>query len=165
MRVFIGIGSNIENRVNNILRSIGYIKRQKNIELKQISSFYLTEPEGEKLTRPFINCAIEIKTTLTPLQILNLMERIEKKMGRKEKGTMKDRIIDLDIIFYGTRKVVSDRLTIPHPRAHLRRFVLTPLAEIAPDFVHPVFHKKISDLKEKLTDNSVIIKIGKATSI
>lgn len=163
--VFIGIGSNIENRIDNILRSIKYINKKKNIKIKKISSFYLTEPEGEKMTKPFVNCAIEITTNLTPFKLLETLEDIEKKMGRKKKGTMEDRVIDLDILFYGTKKVISQKLTIPHPKAHLRRFVLVPLSEIAPEFVHPLYRKKISILKDKLTDNSVIIKLGKIIPI
>lgn len=159
--VFIGIGSNIDNRINNILRSINDINKDKNIKIKKISSFYLTEPEGEKMTKPFVNCVIEIETNLTPLKLLQTLGDIEKRMGRKKKGTMEDRIIDLDILFYSTKKYISQKLTIPHPKAHLRRFVLAPLDEIAPEFVHPVYHKKITQLKEKLTDNSVIIKLGK----
>lgn len=159
--VFIGIGSNIENRINNILRSIKYINKRKNIKIKKISSFYLTEPEGEKMTKPFVNCAIEIATNLTPFELLETLEDIEKKTGRKKKGTMEDRVIDLDILFYGTKKILSEKLTIPHPKAHLRRFVLVPLFEIAPEFVHPLYRKKISILKDKLTDNSVMIKLGK----
>lgn len=159
--VFIGIGSNIENRINNIFHSINNLKKIKNIRIKKISSLYLTEPEGEKMTKPFVNCAIEITTNLSPVKLLKTLEDLEKKMGRKKKGTMEDRVIDLDILFYGTKRVISQRLTIPHPKAHLRRFVLVPLSEIAPEFVHPLYHKKISILKDKLTDNSVIIKLGK----
>lgn len=162
-RAFIGIGSNIENRINNILKSIDNIKKSKSIKIKKISSFYLTEPEGEKLTKPFVNCVIEIRTVLPPLKLLERLENIEKKMGREKKGTMEDRIIDLDILFYGNKKILAEKLTIPHRKAHLRRFVLTPLAEIAPDFVHPVYHKKISALINKLTDNAVIIKLGRIT--
>ncbi len=158
--VFIGIGSNIGNRINNILRSLKYIKKRKNMKIKKISSFYLTEPEGEKMTKPFVNCAIEVSTDLTPSQLLETLEDIERKMGRRKKGTMEDRVIDLDILFYGTKKIASRRLTIPHPRAHLRRFVLAPLSEIAPEFVHPQFKKNMRALLDKLTDNSIIIKLG-----
>lgn len=161
MTAFIGIGSNIENRLNNILRSINYLKKSKNIRIKKISSFYLTEPEGEKMTKPFVNCVLEITTDLRPLKLLETLEEIERKMGREKKGTMEDRVIDLDILFFDNKRIESRKLTIPHPKAHLRRFVLVPLFEIAPDFVHPVYHKKISSLKEKLTDNSVIIKLGR----
>ncbi len=164
-RVFIGIGSNIEDRINNILTSINYIKKNKSIKIKKISSFYLTEPEGEKLTKPFVNCVLEVLTELSPFKLLTTLEEIEREMGRKKKGTMEDRVIDLDILFYGTKKILTEKLTIPHLKAHLRRFVLIPISEIAPEFIHPVYHKTISELKDKLTDNSVIIKLGRFFTI
>ncbi len=164
-RVFIGIGSNIENHITNILTSRNYIKKNNFIKIKKISSFYLTEPEGEKLTKPFVNCVLEVLTELSPLKLLATLEGIERRMGRKKKGTMEDRVIDLDILFYGTEKILTETLTIPHPKAHLRRFVIMPISEIAPEFIHPVYHKKISELKDKLTDNSVIIKLGRFYSI
>lgn len=158
-KVYIGLGSNKGDRSKNIARAIEELKKHKNIRVKKISSFYLTEPEGEKLTHPFINCVIELSTSLSPSQLLKTLEAIEKRMGRANKGTQEDRIIDLDILFMGKRRINTEKLTIPHKKAHLRRFVLVPLTEIAPNFIHPAFGKSISALLKKLTDDSVIIKL------
>jgi 2-amino-4-hydroxy-6-hydroxymethyldihydropteridine diphosphokinase len=161
MPAFIGIGSNIGDRVKNITMAIELIKQNKNIIVEKISSFYLTEPEGDSFTAPFVNCVIKISTKLTPIKLLEELENIEEKLGRKNKGKLQDRTIDLDILFFGNEQYSSERLTIPHPRAHLRRFVLIPMYEIAPEYVHPTCRKTIGSLIEKLTDNSVIIKLHK----
>ncbi len=161
---YIGIGSNIGNRVENCDK---VIKEIENFAvLKSVSSIYETEPVG-KLDQPyFINCVAEFVTYLTPNGLLVNLQKIENKFGRTRDEIGGPRIIDLDIIFYGDRVINDDNLTIPHPSAHLRRFVLEPLNEIAPALIHPVLKSSVSELLSDLSDEKSVKKIGKfSTSI
>jgi len=138
-RIFIGLGSNIEPRKDFILKAIEAI--QVLGELLQSSSIIETEPMGFDAQTNFLNAVIEIRTDLTPRALLLKLQEIEKKMGRISKSKNKvysSRTIDLDILYYGQQILLSPELTIPHPEIFNRDFVLTPLKEIAGDFVDPV---------------------------
>ena len=117
------------------------------------SSFIETAPWGFDSKNYFLNCAVAFETTLTPQQLLDTTEKIERELGRTAKTTNRDyhdRIIDIDILLYGNEAIESPRLTIPHPLMHQRTFVLEPLAEIAPDAVHPIKNKSIEQLLNEL---------------
>ena len=142
--VFIGIGSNIGNKEGNIRKAIGLIK--KKCKILKASSLYETEPVGYKEQDWFLNCAIEIDTKLNPLELLNFLQSIEKKLKRAKTIKNSPRIIDLDILFYSNKIIKEKNLIVPHPRLHERLFVLEPLKEIAPELVHPMFGKSIGEL-------------------
>ena len=161
---YISIGSNIGNRIENCEKVIREIENFA--VLKSVSSIYETEPVG-KIDQPyFINCVAEFVTYLTPNGLLVNLQEIENKFGRKRDEIGGPRIIDLDIIFYEDRVIKNDNLTIPHPSAHLRRFVLEPLNEIARELIHPVLKSSVSELLSDLSDEKSVKKIGKfSTSI
>lgn len=110
-----------------------------------LSGFYETEPWGFRSENTFLNGALQLETSLSPLELLETTQQIEVDMGRTQKsnGVYHDRIIDIDILLYDDLVMQSPELTLPHPLMHQRSFVMEPLAEIAPNVVHPVFNKSI----------------------
>lgn len=147
--VYIGIGSNIGERQANCMKAIEALK-SKGITVKKISSMHETEPWGLKEQPKFINMAVEAETSMSPEEFLSALKGIEEDMGREETVKWGPRIIDLDILFYDDIVIDMKRLRIPHPLLHKRDFVLNPLAEIAPDKLHPVLKKTVNQLKEEL---------------
>jgi 2-amino-4-hydroxy-6-hydroxymethyldihydropteridine pyrophosphokinase len=129
---FIGVGSNLEDRVNNIQNAIKLLKKEKIRILKQ-STFIETKPVGGPKQGKFLNGVLEIETKLEPIKLLKTLKAIEKKLGRKRTVKNGPRIIDLDILLYEDKIIKSAKLTIPHPRMHERNFVIKPLKEIAPE--------------------------------
>ncbi|MBI5826993.1 MAG: 2-amino-4-hydroxy-6-hydroxymethyldihydropteridine diphosphokinase [Deltaproteobacteria bacterium] len=154
-KVFIAIGSNLGHRAANCARAIELIGRLKDTEVVGKSSLYETEPWGVTGQPGFINAAVEVRTSLEPEELLRALKSIEAGMGRKETGRWGPRTIDLDIIFYGDMVVEKEGLTIPHPRLQERAFVLVPLNEIAPDFMHPVLKKTVSELTARTDTDGV----------
>jgi len=149
---FIGIGSNSGNRQASCLEALRRLEKLPKTRLMTVSSLYETEPVGEGHSAPFINGAVKLSTELNPRVILTEMLSIEADLGRDRSKAGPDRPIDLDLLLFGDLIQHEQDLIIPHPRMHKRRFVLEPLAEIAPDIIHPVFKEKISDLLKKLSD-------------
>lgn len=145
-KVFIALGSNIGNLEENLNNAIK--KLAEFSEIKKISSFYKTKPQGFLEQADFLNGVCLINTDLKPQDLLKKLKEIEKEMGRKK--TFKDgpRIIDLDIIYYDDIVLNTPVLTIPHPRAHERMFVMKGLLEIAPNFVHPILKKSTREIIE-----------------
>ena len=129
------------------------------------SSLYETEPVNVKSERCFINITCEVATQLDPTSLLDACELVEKAMGRLNKGGNRPRIIDIDILFYAERIIQLPRLSLPHPRLSQRRFVLVPLAEIAPEFPHPVTGATVRTLLERCPDRSSVEKIGRAAKL
>jgi 2-amino-4-hydroxy-6-hydroxymethyldihydropteridine diphosphokinase len=127
---FLGIGSNIGNRLSNIKKAIHILRKTEGIKVKKVSTIYQTNPKGGPPQRRFLNGAIKINTSLTSLSLLNKLKEIEKTLGRKKTMRFGPRIIDLDILLYGDEKINRKDLQIPHPRMHKRSFVLKPLKEI-----------------------------------
>ena len=148
--VYLGLGSNIGDKVANCLLALEEISASDHNHLHAVSSLYKTEPIGYQEQDWFINCVAEVSTTLPPRSLHALLQGIEKRMGREKTVPMGPRIIDLDILFYGNEVVKEPDLIIPHPRLHERGFVLIPLAELAPDLLHPVLKKTIRDLLKKI---------------
>ena len=147
-RVYLGLGTNIGNKKENLTRAIEKLSLALG-ECKALSSFIETEPWGFNSCNSFLNCAAAFDTGLSPLELLDTTERIERELGRTAKssnGNYHDRVIDIDILLYGNTIIKSERLTVPHPLMQQRRFVLEPLAEIAPDTIHPVLAKSIKQL-------------------
>ena len=154
MTIYLGLGTNIGNKEENLTRAIEKLSLAFG-KCQAVSSFMETEPWGFESCNSFLNCCVAFETTLTPLELLDITERIERELGRTVKsdgGIYHDRIIDIDILLYGREIVKEERLTIPHPLMHKRMFVLQPLAEIAPEALHPILHKSIGQLLEELTE-------------
>ncbi|WP_456434067.1 2-amino-4-hydroxy-6-hydroxymethyldihydropteridine diphosphokinase [Thermosulfuriphilus sp.] len=155
-RIYVGIGSNLGDKRKNCLRALCLLE-EAGIFILKTSSFYLTEPVGFKSPNWFINLAIEAETDLAPEELATVLFKIERSLGRvRPRQGISDRIIDLDLLFYDELVLRSSFLTIPHPRAHQRHFVLKPLVEIAPNLWHPVFKKTVSQLLSELKDPEIV---------
>jgi len=147
--VHIGIGSNLGDRQENCLEAVRRLE-QHDVPVLKRSSMIETEPWGVTDQPHFINLTIEVETDLSPEELLLLLKNMEKAMGREKTAHWGPRVIDLDILFYDDRIIDSADLQIPHPHLHERDFVLLPLMEIAPEKIHPVLKKKISELKTQI---------------
>ncbi len=151
--VFLGLGSNLGRKNENLNQALIYIQKQVGVIIS-CSSIYETTPWGFSSDNQFLNMVLEVNTSLLPEKLLLENKKIERLMGRTFKSSdvsaYEDRVIDLDILFYDCMEINTPELTIPHPLLHTRLFVLEPMSEIAPDWEHPVFHKKISILKDDL---------------
>jgi 2-amino-4-hydroxy-6-hydroxymethyldihydropteridine diphosphokinase len=157
---YIALGSNLGDRELNLLRAIAEIGKLPDAKIKAVSGFYDTQPVGPAGQDNFLNCALLLETSLTPHQLLAELQLIETDVF-KRKRTVRwgPRTMDLDILFFDDLIIAEDALTIPHPRLHERRFVLAPLAEIAPGLVHPQSGKTIAKLLRGLKSPEKVIKI------
>tara|TARA_B110000046_G_scaffold181964_1_gene215064 strand:- start:1786 stop:2289 length:504 start_codon:yes stop_codon:yes gene_type:complete len=160
-RVFISLGSNLGNRISNIEKAYTEIEAKiGRIELK--SSFYKTPPWGFQSEEEFVNSLIRVETGFELKELLSHLKTIEQELGRKKKGAKlgyQDRLIDLDIIDYDNLVYSSDLITVPHERMHLRNFVIFPLHEIAPNWIHPKLNKTVETLKKPILNDPYIVKI------
>ena len=145
-RAFIGAGANLGEPVRQIRGAQDALQKSPGVKFLAASSFYRTQPMGPVEQPPFINAVFSLETEIGPHELLSLLLEIEQKMGRVRKERWGPRVIDLDLLFYGDAVIGGEGLEVPHPRLHERRFVLAPLAEIAPDLVHPVLKKPVSQL-------------------
>lgn len=151
---FLSLGSNLGDRLGNLKRAVEKIKEPSQIMVTKVSPVYETEPVGRENQGWFLNLVLQVETSLEPFALLERLSSIEDQMGRKREKRWGSRNIDLDILLYDTRMVNSERLTIPHPRMHERRFVLVPLAQIAPKLLHPRLKKNIEELLVCCRDGS-----------
>ena len=158
VKAYIGIGSNLGNKEENIRKAIELIKEK--CKILKVSSLYETEPVGYKEQDWFLNCAIEIETKLKPQELIKFLLLIEKKLGRIRTVKNGPRTIDLDILFYGSEIINEKNLIIPHPRLHERLFVLEPLKEVCPNFIHPVFNKSVNEI-HSLVNKLEVVKLQK----
>jgi len=153
---FIGIGSNLGDRQANIDKALGFLKAHEDIDVLAVSGFIETEPEGGFPQEKFLNGAIKIKTDLMPLELLSQLKMIERRLGRVKGEPNAPRPMDLDILFYDDVVILEGKhLTLPHPKLSSRSFVLRPLAEIAPDFIHPRLNKSVKELLDQLQNASI----------
>ncbi len=160
---FLSLGSNLGDRLGYLRQAIESISGIQGVNLEKVSGVYETEPVGVSDQPEFLNLAAAIRTQLEPLELLRNLKEIEGKMGRIHRERWREREIDIDIIFYEDRRISTDELAIPHASAHLRRFVLEPLAEIAPDFHHPILHKTVAQLLDACADRSNVRRLHELT--
>jgi 2-amino-4-hydroxy-6-hydroxymethyldihydropteridine diphosphokinase len=151
MKYFLGLGSNLQNRKGLLYQAIEHIKNLPETKLLQESSLIETKAEGNPNQPDFINCVIEIETEFQPEELMNACLEIEKKMGRIRKKKWEPRLIDIDILLFEDGCLKSEKVTIPHPLCHKRRFVLQSLVEICPECVHPIQNKSMKELLEELS--------------
>ena len=148
MKVYLSLGTNIGNKEENLTRAIEALSLALG-KCLAVSTYHETTPWGFDSKNSFLNCAAVFNTETTALQLLDITENIERELGRTTKstnGNYSDRIIDIDILLCDGEVIETPRLTVPHPLMHKRTFVLAPLAEIAPDTIHPTSGKSISEL-------------------
>jgi 2-amino-4-hydroxy-6-hydroxymethyldihydropteridine diphosphokinase len=152
---YVSLGSNLGDRAGNLLLAARGLL-EASLEVKRLSAIYETEPFGVEGHKDYLNMVAEIHVTnISPEQMLARMLRIEYLLGRRREATAKlPRTVDLDLLLYGDRLHSTDFLTLPHPKMHLRNFVLVPLAEIAPNFKHPLFHSTMQELLNASPDKS-----------
>jgi len=158
-KTFIGIGSNKGDRKKNCETAIKALASFKNSRLIKESSFYETEAWGDENQDNFINCVVEIKTEKNIFDFFSLLQKTEKNIGKEKERFWGPRKIDIDLLFFGTQIINEPELKVPHPLLHLRRFVLEPLTEIAPDFIHPAINQPLQLLFNKLADPKKTVKI------
>jgi 2-amino-4-hydroxy-6-hydroxymethyldihydropteridine diphosphokinase len=154
--VYLSLGSNLGNRQDHLDRALKLLSER--MRLGKVSSIYDTEAVGPVTQPRFLNLACEAFTHLTPEGLLALAKGIEQKMGRHSKSG-EPRVIDIDIILYGDKVIDTRDLVIPHPHMQERSFVLIPLAEIAPDVVHPVLKKSIKELNKAIREQQGVMKL------
>jgi 2-amino-4-hydroxy-6-hydroxymethyldihydropteridine diphosphokinase len=142
--VYLALGSNLGNRAANLKEAITSLTPQ--MEVKAKSNVYETPPWGYIEQEKFLNQVLMVKTYLEPQPLLKHLKRLEVALGRKASFPNGPRLIDIDILFYDDLIFESPELVVPHPRVHERGFVLLPMMDIAPDFVHPVKQKSVRDL-------------------
>jgi len=150
--VYVSLGTNLGDKDNN-LRTAVRLMQERIGKVISLSSFYETAPWGFQSEHSFLNAAACIGTRLSPEQLLLVTQQIERELGRTQKSSgnvYKDRLIDIDLLMYDDLQIHSDQLVLPHPLMTERRFVLEPLAEIAPETIHPVTGKTIRELLELL---------------
>ena len=144
---YLALGTNIGNKRRNMITAAALLAERVG-DVLALSGIYETEPWGFQSENTFLNAALQLDTSLSPLELLKATQEIEIEMGRTQKsnGAYHDRIIDIDILLYDNLVLQTPELTLPHPLMHERLFVMEPLAEIAPNVIHPVFKKPVISL-------------------
>ncbi len=159
--VYLSLGSNIGDRAKNLHAAIAALPGV-GVRVTKVSSFYETEPVDLREQPWFLNCVVEGETEVPAGQLLKKLREIESRMGSKKLVAKGPRVIDLDILLYGQETIDTPELQVPHPYMHLRRFVLVPLAEIAPELRHPAWGGTAGDLLARTPDQSEVRRLNLA---
>jgi 2-amino-4-hydroxy-6-hydroxymethyldihydropteridine diphosphokinase len=158
--IFLSLGSNVGDREGNLRAAIAALE-SAGVRVRRVSSLYETEPV-DFLEQPwFLNCVLEGETDAPAQTLLKELRRIEARMGSRKLVAKGPRLLDVDILLYGDETVDTPELQVPHPRMTRRRFVLEPLAEIAPKLRHPSWGGTVSDLLARTQDRSEVRRLGK----
>lgn len=155
--LYLGLGSNLGNKIENIQKACDYIAQEVDTIIS-FSSLYQTEAWGNVEQDDFINQVIRLYSDLEPTFLLKTLLNIEEKIGRIRDEKWGPRLIDIDLLYYGKFVIDRDDLIIPHPELTERKFVLTPLVEIAPDFQHPIFKLSNKELLDFCGDSRKVVK-------
>jgi len=156
--VYLSLGSNLGDREANLRAAVESLREFG--EVVAVSSFYETEPVDLHNQPWFLNCAVKFETEKMPRQLISAILNLEQSMGRQRKQKKGPRTIDIDILFFGSSIIDFPSLTVPHPRLHQRRFVLEPLAEIAPDARHPVLKRTTRELRDALPAGQTVKRLA-----
>ncbi len=156
---YIGIGSNLGNKIAHCEKAISEILNLNHNRLISKSSLYRTRPIGYTAQDWFVNGVIKIETDLEPIDLFRMLKNIEIRLGREETFRGGPRIIDLDLLLFNDRRIETEELRVPHPRLHERQFVLIPLYEIEPNLFHPVFKKTVGKLLGEIKEDQGVEKI------
>jgi 2-amino-4-hydroxy-6-hydroxymethyldihydropteridine diphosphokinase len=160
-KIYVGLGSNLGDRAGYLLLAVRGML-DAGLRLTRLSSIYETAPVGVSTEQPlFLNMVAELASDgalPAPAQLLARLLRIEYQLGRRRPAPRAARTIDLDLLLYGDTQIDTDFLTLPHPRLHLRRFVLVPLAQLAPDALHPTLGESFKLLLSGLSDDSQVVR-------
>ncbi len=149
---YIGIGSNLGDKLGNCMKAINLAGNIKGCTVRARSDFFQTEPVGVEGQDWYVNGAIALYASISPTHLLKTLLAIEAGMGRERRRKWAPRSIDLDLLIYGGHVICEKNLTLPHPLMHLRRFVLAPMVQLAPDLVHPVLKQTMTELLELLPE-------------
>ncbi|MBN2010290.1 2-amino-4-hydroxy-6-hydroxymethyldihydropteridine diphosphokinase [candidate division KSB1 bacterium] len=153
--VYLSLGSNEGDRLFNLYRAVELINANRKIRVTATSSIYETEPVGYIEQAWFLNAVAEIESSLNPFEMLRFVKKIEERMGREQTFRWGPRVIDIDIVVYGSEIINDPSLTIPHPEMQRRKFVLIPLCEINPHFIHPIFNQTVNRLLKQCPDDQI----------
>jgi 2-amino-4-hydroxy-6-hydroxymethyldihydropteridine diphosphokinase len=159
MTTYIAAGSNLGDRRGHLRAALGALVRE-GLAPVRVSSLWATDPQDAPGTPEFLNLVLAVETRMSPDRVLRCLHRIELAAGRRRGARNAPRTLDLDLLLHGADRILSDRLQVPHPRMWERRFVLAPLAEIAPDLDHPASGERIRDLLRRLPDRPGARRIG-----
>ncbi len=157
--VFLGFGSNIGNKKDNIIKALLILKNTANINLISFSSLYVTKAYGFTEQDDFLNLVCKVNTELSPFKLLEICKDIEKELGRVKTKKWGPRKIDVDILFYNNLVLNTGFLKIPHLDMIKRDFVLLPICEIDRNFIHPVYNISVGEIEEKIVERFIVTKI------
>ena len=164
-RVFVGLGSNLGDRLAALRRALDALDRLAAVDVVGVSSVYQTDPVGVRQQPDFLNAVAELRCQLEPEELLRSAQFIERKLGRQRRLRWGPREIDIDLLLWGSRVVRSATLSIPHPELAGRNFVLAPLAEIAPEFRTPLHDRTLAEMLAGSTDPGAVTKVASAEAL
>jgi 2-amino-4-hydroxy-6-hydroxymethyldihydropteridine diphosphokinase len=157
VQAFVALGSNLGERESHLAGSIAALRQARGVAVLAVSPVYETDPVGPPPQGPYLNAVARLHTSLSPRALLERLQAIEVAAGRTRAGGRNAaRTLDLDLLFYGEEEIHEPGLEVPHPRLHQRAFVLEPLCDLAPDWIHPTLHERVADLALRVRDPAAV---------